>query len=130
MTGPPAARPVPDTVSRGSHEEQPRAFSRRRGVPVVNTEGLLIDLCPPDLLGRYLAAPNVGIKRRADGSIRLVRLQSVADDRGHLGENHGRSTITTERVRNDSGSLVGSNFNLKHKENCAGWPRGYEEPSR
>jgi hypothetical protein len=123
MTGPPAARPVSDTVSRGSREKQPRAFGRGKSVRVVGEDDVLVDLCPPARLGRYLAAPNAEIKRRADGSIRLVRLVSVGDDRGHLGENHGRSTITTERVRNDWGEPVGSNFNLKHKENCAAWPR-------
>ena len=121
MTGPPARWPHPDTVSRGSREEQPRAFDGARRVRVVGEDGLVIDVCPPDRLARYLTAPNAEVKRRSDGSIKLVRLRSVGDDRGHLGENHGRSTVTTERVRNDSGELVGSAKNLKHKETCAAW---------
>src|SRR5215472_1551109 len=117
MTGPPAARLHPDTASRGSRDKQPRAFGEGRRVRVVGEDDVLVDICPPDRLGRYLGAPNAEVKRRADGSIRLVQLRSVGDDRGHVGENHGRSTITTERVRNDYGMLVGSDVNRKHKEN-------------
>lgn len=90
---------------------------------VVGEDDILIDVCTPDRLGRYLDAPNAEVKRRADGSIRLIRLRSIGDDRGHLGENHGRSTVTTERVRDDWGNLVGSDLNLKHKETCANWQR-------
>jgi hypothetical protein len=61
------------------------------------------------------------VKRRGDGSIKFIRLRSVGDDRGHMGENHGRSTVTTERVRDDWGQLVGSDWNLKHKQSCAEW---------
>src|SRR5258707_1510729 len=100
MTGPPAIRPASDTVSRGSRKQQPRALGGGRGVRVVGEDDLLIDVCPPERLGRYLSAPNAEVKRRADGSIRLVHLRSPGDDRGHLGEYHGRSTVTTERVRN------------------------------
>jgi hypothetical protein len=88
---------------------------------VVGENNLLIELCPPERLGRYLSAPNAECKRRPDGSIKLVRLREVGDDRGHLGENHGRSTVTTERVRDDSGKLVGSDLNLKHKQSCTMW---------
>jgi hypothetical protein len=121
MTGPPAPRPSPDTVSRGSREKQPRAFGEAGRVRVVSEDDFLIDVCPQNRLGRYLAAPNAEVKRRPDGSIRLVRLRSLGDDRGHLGENHGRSTVTTERVRNDWGVLVGGNFNLDHKATSASW---------
>jgi hypothetical protein len=121
MTGPPAERPVPDTVSRGSHEKQPREFGGAGRVPVVGDGDVLVEVCTPDRLARYLAAPNAEVKRRKDGSIRLVRLLPVADDRGHRGERHGRSTITTERVRNDWGALIGSNFNLKHKWTSTAW---------
>jgi hypothetical protein len=121
MTAPPAARPVPDTVSRGSREKQPRAFEAGRRVRVVGEDDLLLEVCAPERLGRYLTAANAEVKRRQDGSIRLVRLRSAGDDRGHLGEDHGRSTITTERVRNDWGRLVGSDLNLKYKETCKTW---------
>jgi hypothetical protein len=87
----------------------------------VGENDVLVEVCSPEDAKRYLGAPNAEVKRRADGSIRLVRLRSVGDDRGHLGESHGRSTVTTERVRNDGGALVGSIFNLKHKESCATW---------
>src|SRR5262245_12988541 len=116
MTGPPAARPLPVTVSRGSREKQPRAFGQGRLVPVVGENDVLVDRCRPDQLERYLNAPNAEVKRRTDGSIRVVRLRSHGDDRGHLGEQHGRSTITTQRVRNDWGVLVGSAYNLQHKD--------------
>lgn len=121
MTGPPATRPAPETVSRGSREKQPRAFKGSGRVRVVGEDDFLVDVCPADRLDQYLAAPNAEVKRRQDGSIRLVRLRSFGDDRGHLGEDHGRSTISTERVRNDWGALVGSNVNLKHKETCSAW---------
>jgi hypothetical protein len=72
---------------------------------------------------RYLAAPNAEVKKGADGSVRLVQLLPLSDDRDHLGENHGRSTITTERVRNDWGELVGGDLRLKHKDTSPAWSR-------
>jgi hypothetical protein len=121
VTGPPAARPNSDPVSRGSRIQQPRAFEEGGRVRVVGEDDILLDVCAPDQLGRYLNAPNAEVKRRKDGSIRLIRLLAMGDDRGHLGESHGRSTVTTERVRNDYGVLVGSDLNLKHKEASAAW---------
>ena len=114
-------------------QKQPRAFDDGRRVPILGENDVLVDVCTPDRLDGYLAAPNAEVKRRADGSIRLVRLRSVGDDRGHQGECHGRSTITTERVRTDWGILVGSNINLKHKETCATWrnlPRAVDAVDR
>lgn len=122
MTGPPVVPSIPDPVSRSSRL-QLRASRRGQRVPVVGADGTLIDLCPSERLSRYATAANAQIKRRHDGSIKLVRLGSVGDDRGHLGENHGRSTITTERVRNDLGELIGSNLTLKHKETSSSWRR-------
>ena len=121
MIGPPAERPCPDTVFRGSRDKQPRAFGGDRRVRIVGDDDLLIEVCPPDRLGRYLAAPNAEVKRRKDGSIRFIRLLSLGDDRGHLGESHGRSTITTERVRNDWGAAIGSTLNRQHKQICSTW---------
>ena len=121
MTGPPAERPDHDTVSRGSREKQPRAFGGSRRVPVVNESGMLIDVCLAEGLARYLDSPNAEVRRKADGSIRVIVLRSVGDDRGHLGESHGRSTVTTQRVRNDANMLVGSDLNLEHKKICAAW---------
>jgi hypothetical protein len=59
--------------------------------------------------------------RKHAGELVGIRLLSLGDDRGHAGERHGQSTVTTERVRNDWGVLVGGNLNLKHKENCDTW---------
>jgi hypothetical protein len=121
MTGPPSRREVPDTVSRGSREKQPRAFEETRRVPVVGEDDVLVELCSQESIRRYLGAPNAEVKRRTDGSIRLVRLRSLGDDRGYVGERYGRSTVTTERVHNDYGELVGSAYNLQHKRNCDTW---------
>jgi hypothetical protein len=88
---------------------------------VVGEDGLLITICTQEAAERYLGAPNAKVKRREDGSIKFICLRSVGDDRGHMGENHGRSTVTTERVRNDWGQLVGSDRNLQHKQSCAAW---------
>lgn len=91
---------------------------------VIGEDDVVIDVCTTaDRLARYLAAPNAEVKKRADGSIRMVRLLGSCDDRGHLGERHGRSTVTTERVRNDWGRLVGSDQNLQHKGSSASWGR-------
>jgi hypothetical protein len=121
MTGPPMLRQDTETVSRGSRQKQPRAFERAGRVPVLGEGDALIDVCTPDRLKSYLTAPNAEIKRRADGSIKFIRLRSVGEDRGHFGERHGRSNVTTERVRNDLGDFVGGDFNLKHKVTDTGW---------
>lgn len=121
MTGPPAARRPPDTASRGSREQQPRALGGGRGVRVIGEDDLLIDVCAPELLGRYLSAPNAEVKKRADGSIKCIRLRSFGDDRRHLGENWGQSTVTTERIRNDSGMLIASDLHLQHKATSSDW---------
>jgi hypothetical protein len=136
VNGPPELRLTTDTVSRGSREKQPRAFDEGRRVPVLGENDTLVDVCTPDRLGAYLAAPNVEVKRRTDGSIKLVRLRSMGDDRGHQGECHRGSIISDEHVRNDGRLLVRSHLNLKHEEsfstrrrlpgNCAWYgPRRY-----
>ena len=121
MTGPPAKRPHHDTDSRGSREKQPRAFGGYRRVPIVSESGTLVEVCTRDRVARYLTAPNAEIKCRNDGSIRVIVLRSAGDDRGHLGEAHGRSTVTTQRVRNNYNMLVGSDLNIEHKKICAAW---------
>ena len=91
-------------------------------MPVLGENGTVVEICrTPDRLARYLLAPNAEVKIGQDGSIRMIRLLAAGDDRGQLGENHGRSTVTTERVRNDWGGLVGSDVNLKHKKSCESW---------
>lgn len=87
---------------------------------IISTDGILIDVCAPDQLDRYLNAPNAEVKRRKDGTIRHVTLLGVGDDRGHLGENRGRSTVTTERVRKEWVGFVGGTLNLQHK-NPSAW---------
>lgn len=121
MRGTLASWPLPDSVFPGSREKQPRAFDEARRVPVLGEYGVVVDICTQDTVGHYAAAPNAEVKRRTDGSIRFVRLRSLGDDRGHLGECHGRSTVTTERIRNDRGRLVGGAYNLRHKEICSAW---------
>src|SRR5205823_5938768 len=64
---------------------------------------------------RLLAAPNAEAVRTHGGKLVAIRLRSFGDDRGHTGERHGTSIITTQRVANDSGIYVGSHLNLKHK---------------
>ncbi len=121
MTGPPADRLEPHTVSLGSRDKQPRAFDGARPVRVLGENGTLIDVCTPERLRGYLAAANVEVHKRTDGSIKYIRLLPLGDDRGHTGERHGQSTITTERVRNDWGGLIGGDTNLQHKRNCTAW---------
>ncbi len=131
MTGPLALRSLPQTVSRGSRQQQPRAFEEGRRVRVIGEDDELLEVCTPDRMGRYLNAPNAEVKRRADGSIRLIRLHAMGDDRGRQGECHGRATVTTERVRNDWGVLVGGDFNLQHKKSTAAWRnRAVEGPAK
>jgi hypothetical protein len=90
-------------------------------VPVLGENGVLIDVCTAHRLSAYSAAPNAEVKKRADGSIKFIRLRAAGDDRGHQGECHGSSNVTTERVRNDWGNLVGGDSNLKHKATCTTW---------
>jgi hypothetical protein len=64
---------------------------------------------------RLLAAPNAEAVRKHSGKLVGIRLLSYGNDRGQSGERHGRSTVTTERVRNDTGGLIGGDLNLKHR---------------
>jgi hypothetical protein len=121
MNRSPAARPPSDTVSHGSRHQQPRAFDEGKRVRVVGEDDILLDVCTSDQLDHYLTAPNAEVKRRGDGSIRLIRLRSMGDDRAHLGESQGRSTVTSERCRNAWGSPVGSDLSLQHKATSAAW---------
>jgi hypothetical protein len=120
---PRGAQPTPDTVSRGPRDKQPRAFGGGRGVRIVGSDDGLIEVCTSEKrLKSYKDAPNAEVKYRTDGSIRLIRLLGYGDDRGHLGEKHGRSTVTTQRERDDWGGLIGSEANRKHKHTCYSWP--------
>ena len=121
MTGPPGPKQTSETVSRGSRDKKPRAFDKGRRVRVIGENDVLVDTCSQEGAKRYLSAPNAEVKKSADGFIKYIRLLSNGDDRGHAGECHGRSTVTTERVRNDWGDLIGGNTNRQHKRNSSAW---------
>jgi hypothetical protein len=70
-----------------------RAF---RPVRIFAEDGRLEDIArDAATLARYMRATNADVGRRHSGEIAYVRLRSLADDRGHSGETHGRSTKTT-----------------------------------
>lgn len=87
---------------------------------VVSDNGFLVARLDPlrdaEQIRRLLDAPNAAPIQKAEGKLAGIKLLSVADDRGRAGERHGSSVVTTERVRNDDGILVGSDLTLKHKE--------------
>jgi hypothetical protein len=118
LTGPPAARQNAQTTFR-EVEKQARVFEGGRGVRVFGEDGYFIKRLDPSRhaedIRRILAAPNAVPVRTHAGELVGIRLLSLGDDRGHAGERHGRSTVTTERVRNDRGIYIGGNRNLKHK---------------
>jgi hypothetical protein len=114
VTGPPATRPETQPTSRGV-EKQARAYEGGRGVRIVGEAGVLLDVCQGEQLERYLEAPNAEIKRSHRGRIVSIKLRSVGDDRTYSGERHGSSLVTTRRIGNDYGALVGSDMVLEHK---------------
>ena len=122
MTGPPAPRAAAKPSIRWD-EKQGREFDGGGSVRVFSEEGYFITRLNPvrDLaqIKRLLAAPNAVPVRKYGGELVAIRLQSVGDDRGQSGERHGRSTVTTERVRSDDGLLVGTLRTLKHKRENA-----------
>ncbi len=112
--GPPAARPITQPSVR-SDEKQGRASRAARRVPVVDCFGAQIDLCDDLGLKKYAKAENAEEIRSHGGKLVAIKLLSFGDDRRFSGEQHGRSTITTERVRNDAGQYIGGEWNRKHK---------------
>ena len=70
---------------------------------------------------RLMGAPNAQAVRDHGGDLVGIKLLSFADDRGHAGERHGSSTVTTERVRNDVGQLLGTHQTRQHKRSCESW---------
>ena len=81
----------------------------------------LVDVCTSkEQLDRYIRAPNADVVRSQDGRIQAVRLWSVGDDRGHAGERHGSSTVTTQRIRNEAGKIIAPDYAVEHK------PVGFE----
>jgi hypothetical protein len=85
MSGPPATKPESKTTIR-EVAKQTRAFAVAGRVRVINHEGAVIDICAPDRLQRYLDAPNVELIHAHGGKLVAIKLLSVGDDRGHLGE--------------------------------------------
>lgn len=75
--------------------------------------------CDVAEIRRLLSAPNAEPVRNHGGDLVGIRLRSLGDDRGQSVQHHGRSTITTERVRNDCGVYIGTARNLKHKADCS-----------
>jgi hypothetical protein len=115
-----AARPRP---SIRQDEKQGRESGHGGVVRVFAEDGYIVARLDrssdSEQIRRLLAAPNAVPVRKHAGELVGIRLLSLGDDRGHAGERHGRSTITTERVRNDHGVYIGGNRTLKHKlENC------------
>jgi hypothetical protein len=106
-------------TSRRWDEKQGRVFEVGKAVRVVSENGFLVARLDPlrdaEQIRRLLDAPNAAPIEKHDGRLAGIRLLSVGDDRGHSGERHGSSVVTTERVRNDDGILVGSGRTLKHK---------------
>lgn len=120
MSSPPAVRRETRTTFR-EVGKQARAFERGRSVRVVSESGYFIRQLDRErdagVIERLLAAPNAMPVRKHGGELTGIQLLSVGDDRGHSGERHGRSTVTTERVRNDQGFYVGGSWHLQHKSN-------------
>lgn len=118
MTGPPADGRNAQATFR-EVEKQARAFDGGRVVRVLGEEGNFIQrldsLRDTAAIGRMLKAPNAEPVRNHSGALVGIRLLSLGDERGRAGERHGRSTVTTERVRNDDGIYIGWNRHLQHK---------------
>ena len=125
MIGLPAAAAASKPSIRRD-EKQGREFEGSGAVRVFSVDGYFVtrlsSLKDSEQIRRLLRAPNAEAVRKHDGKLVGIKLLSFGDDRGDSGERHGRSTVTTERVRNDRGALVGSDLNLKHKERtCNTW---------
>jgi hypothetical protein len=111
----PAQRPVTQTTFLGVAKEA-RADERGRRVRIIDEDGTLVDVCDAaQVEKKYRAAKNAEIICANNGRIVAVRLTNQADDRGHMGERHGRSTVTTQRLRNAFDECIGGDQNLKHK---------------
>jgi hypothetical protein len=118
MTGPPAAQPETKTSLRRD-EKRGRAFEGGGAVRVVSEGNYLVmrlhPTCDAQQIDRLLAAPNAEPLRTHSGRLVGIRLLSFGDERGHSGEGHGSSIITTQRLQNDNGILIGGHRTLKHK---------------
>jgi hypothetical protein len=106
MTSPPAVRPNTQPSIR-LDEKEGRASGAARRVRIVSDYGL-VDTCSSDdpRLQRYLNAGNAEVIRTYTGKLVTIRLHSVANDHGHLGEGGGNSNITTCEERLACGPLL------------------------
>src|SRR5213078_4200403 len=99
MTEPPASRRNTKPSLRRD-EKQGRAFEGGGTVRVVGENGFFIKRLNSSLdaehIRRLIAAPNAVPVRTHGGKLVGIRRLSVGDDRGHPGEQHGSSTLTTE----------------------------------
>jgi hypothetical protein len=114
---PPAYRSAETSIRQDG--KQRRAFDGAGSVRVFSEGNYLVAKLntsrDAEQIRQLLAAPNAVPVRKHGGRLVGIRLLSYGNDWGQAGERHGRSTVTTERVRNDAGTLVGSSGNLKHK---------------
>jgi hypothetical protein len=120
-----AAKAVSKQSLRRDGKKEGRESEGGGAVRVFGQNGFLVACLNPfhdaAQIRRLLDAPNAVPVRKHSGKIVGIRLLSFGDDRCHSGEQHGRSTVTIERVRNDEGQYVGSHKNVKHKRNCETW---------
>jgi hypothetical protein len=126
MIDPTATKAVSKQSLRRDRNKKGRAFDAIRHVRVFNEFDFLVARLHPShdaaQIRRLLAAPNAVPVQKHGGTLVAIRLQSFGDDRGRAGAHYGRSTVTTERVRNDEGQYVGAHKNVKHKETtCETW---------
>lgn len=85
---------------------------RRRFDPVGR---LVVAIHEPSEIAKHLSAPNAEAVRNYHGQLCAIRLASFGNDRGHSGECHGNSIVTTERCKNVRGEYIGTLNTLKHK---------------
>ena len=114
-------------------KKQTRAADGTQRVRVIDSVGRLVAVIHEERsIAKYLAAANALTIRDRRGRLRAIRLTSVGDDRGDLGEHHGTSLVTTERCRADTGEYIGAPVTLKHKwtaEQCDEMQRWLAETS-
>jgi hypothetical protein len=117
MNSPPAARPDTQPSIR-LDEKQGRVEVVGRGVRIVSASGAIVTN-DQGTIRRYLNAANAQPIRSHAGRLVAIKVHSFGDDRGHSGEQHGRSTITTRME-----ALSGSISVCQHKQQiCLTWPQ-------
>ena len=99
----PPAQPVNATTSRGV-EKQARFTKVAPRVTIFNEDGRR-EACKAENLKRYLDATNAEFVITNGGKLVAIKLLSVANDHGHLGEQQGNSVVTT----------TGAQFQCEHR---------------